>query len=97
MTTTRSSHGRDGPEAGDCDHGVRRDDAVNGGMIPVPEIQRSPALSDTFVGTRPADVPGFVVAQFAGAFAATPLFPVLVLALPQTTERVVIPRSQTVD
>jgi len=28
------------------------------------------AFSDTFTGIRPADVPGFVAAQFAGAMAA---------------------------
>jgi glycerol uptake facilitator-like aquaporin len=53
------------------------------------------ALSDTFAGIRPADVPGFVVAQFAGAFAATFLFRWLVPALPETAERVVVPRSET--
>jgi glycerol uptake facilitator-like aquaporin len=32
------------------------------------------AASDTFAGIRPADVPGFIVAQLAGAAAATILF-----------------------
>jgi glycerol uptake facilitator-like aquaporin len=29
------------------------------------------SVSDTFAGIRPADAPGFIVAQFGGAFAAT--------------------------
>jgi len=28
-------------------------------------------LTDTFAGTRPADAPGFIAAQLAGALAAT--------------------------
>ena len=52
------------------------------------------ALSDTFAGIRPADVPGFVLAQLAGAFVATFLFRWLVPALPQTAERVVVPRTE---
>jgi glycerol uptake facilitator-like aquaporin len=35
-----------------------------------PAITIARALSDTFAGIRPADVPGFVVAQLAGALAA---------------------------
>jgi len=31
-------------------------------------------LSDTFAGIRPADAPAFIVAQIAGAAAATALF-----------------------
>ena len=62
---------------------------------PVVTIAR--AFSDTFAGIRPADVPAFVVAQFAGAFAATLLFRWLVPALPETAERVVVPRSETLE
>jgi hypothetical protein len=29
------------------------------------------ALTNTFAGLRPADAPGFIVAQFTGAIAAT--------------------------
>jgi glycerol uptake facilitator-like aquaporin len=36
-----------------------------------PAITIARALSDTFAGIRPADVPGFVVAQLAGAALAT--------------------------
>ncbi|MCB9962816.1 MAG: aquaporin [Hyphomonas sp.] len=36
-----------------------------------PAITMARALSDTFAGVRPADVPGFVVGQIAGALLAT--------------------------
>ena len=36
-----------------------------------PAITVARALSDTFAGVRPADVPGFVLAQLAGALLAT--------------------------
>ena len=39
-----------------------------------PAVTFARAASDTFVGIRPADVPGFVVAQLLGAAAATALF-----------------------
>jgi len=39
-----------------------------------PAVTLARAASDTFAGIRPADVPGFVLAQVAGAFAATLLF-----------------------
>ena len=32
------------------------------------------AVTDTFSGIRPADAPGFIAAQLAGAGAATALF-----------------------
>ena len=35
-----------------------------------PAITIARALSDTFAGIRPADVPGFIVAQLAGALLA---------------------------
>ncbi len=60
-----------------------------------PAVTVARALSDTFAGIRPADVPGFVLAQLAGATAATLLFPWLVPALPATADRVVLPRSGT--
>jgi glycerol uptake facilitator-like aquaporin len=59
-----------------------------------PAVTFARALTDTFAGIRPDDVPGFVVAQFAGAMAATFLFRWLVPRLPETAERVVIPRSE---
>jgi glycerol uptake facilitator-like aquaporin len=54
-----------------------------------PAVTFARALSDTFAGIRPADVPGFVVAQFAGAMVATVLFRWLVPALPGPAEQVV--------
>jgi glycerol uptake facilitator-like aquaporin len=39
-----------------------------------PAVTLARALTDTFTGIRPADVPGFVVGQFAGAGAAVALF-----------------------
>jgi glycerol uptake facilitator-like aquaporin len=59
-----------------------------------PAVTFARALSDTFAGIRPADVPGFVVAQCIGAMAATFLFRWLVPALPESAERVVVPRSE---
>jgi glycerol uptake facilitator-like aquaporin len=39
-----------------------------------PAVTVARAMTNTFAGIRPADVAGFVAAQFAGAFAATMLF-----------------------
>ena len=39
-----------------------------------PAVTVARALSDTFAGIRPTDVPGFVLAQLAGGIAATVLF-----------------------
>jgi glycerol uptake facilitator-like aquaporin len=39
-----------------------------------PAVTLARAASNTFAGIRPADVPGFVVAQLLGAAAATGLF-----------------------
>ena len=38
-----------------------------------PAVTLARAATNTFAGIRPVDVPGFVVAQLAGAFAATGL------------------------
>lgn len=48
-----------------------------------PAVTLARTASDTFAGIRPADAPGFIVAQFAGAAAATILFRWLVPSLPQ--------------
>ena len=47
------------------------------------------AASDTFAGIRPADAPGFIVAQLLGATASTALFRWLVPSLPRYAERVI--------
>lgn len=39
-----------------------------------PAVTLARAATDTFAGIRPSDVAGFIVAQLAGALAATPLF-----------------------
>ncbi|HEY4104741.1 MAG TPA: MIP/aquaporin family protein [Polyangiaceae bacterium] len=54
-----------------------------------PAVTLARAASDTFAGIRPADAPGFVVAQLAGAAAATALFRWLVPNLPAVATRVV--------
>jgi glycerol uptake facilitator-like aquaporin len=59
-----------------------------------PAVTLARALTDTFAGIRPADVPGFIIAQLAGATVATLLFRWLVPALPHSAERVVMPHSE---
>jgi glycerol uptake facilitator-like aquaporin len=59
-----------------------------------PAVTVARALSDTFAGIRPLDVPGFVLAQFVGAMAATLLFRWLVPALPETATDAVKPQSE---
>jgi glycerol uptake facilitator-like aquaporin len=59
-----------------------------------PAVTLARGLTNTFAGIRPADIPGFVVAQILGATAATLLFRWLVPALPETAERIVVPRSE---
>jgi glycerol uptake facilitator-like aquaporin len=56
-----------------------------------PAVTLARAASDTFSGIRPVDVPAFVVAQCAGAAAATALFRWLVPNLPSVAQRVVEP------
>jgi glycerol uptake facilitator-like aquaporin len=60
-----------------------------------PAVTVARALTDTFAGIRPADVPGFILAQIAGAATATVLFRWLVPSLPRAADRVVVPRSET--
>ena len=58
-----------------------------------PAVTLARAASDTFAGIRPADVPGFIVAQLLGAMAATALFRWLVPALPSVAKDVVVPHA----
>lgn len=51
-----------------------------------PAVTIARALSDTFAGIRPMDVPPFVVAQFVGGIAATLLFRWLVPSLSSTAK-----------
>jgi glycerol uptake facilitator-like aquaporin len=54
-----------------------------------PAVTLARAASNTFAGIRPADAPGFIVAQLLGASASTALFRWLVPALPHYADRVV--------
>lgn len=53
-----------------------------------PAVTLARAATDTFAGIRPADAPGFIVAQLLGAAAATALFRWLVPTLPAYASRV---------
>src|SRR6478609_1066966 len=55
-----------------------------------PAVTLARSSSDTFAGIRPGDAPGFIVAQLAGAAAATILFRWLVPSLPRDAAAVVV-------
>jgi glycerol uptake facilitator-like aquaporin len=57
-----------------------------------PAVTIARSLSDTFAGIRPIDVPGFLGAQFLGAFAATLLFRWLVPNLQAGAKEIILPR-----
>jgi glycerol uptake facilitator-like aquaporin len=59
-----------------------------------PAVTLARSASDTFAGIRPADVPGFVVVQLAGAGAATLLFRWLAPSLPKDAAAVVVSHSE---
>ena len=58
-----------------------------------PAVTIARALSDTFAGIRPIDVPLFVTAQFVGGIAATLLFRWLVPSLPSAARDVLVPHT----
>ena len=58
-----------------------------------PAVTLARSASDTFAGIRPEDVPGFILAQLAGAGAATLLFRWLVPSLPDNAPSVVVSHS----
>ena len=58
-----------------------------------PAVTLARSASDTFAGIRPADVPGFVVAQLLGAAAATLLFRWLIPSLPEEAGEVIVPHG----
>ena len=60
-----------------------------------PAVTLARAASDTFAGIRPADAPGFIVAQLVGAAAATALFRWLVPALPHAAKDVLVPHGDS--
>jgi glycerol uptake facilitator-like aquaporin len=59
-----------------------------------PAVTLARALTNTFAGIRPVDVPGFLVGQTVGATAATVLFRWLVPALPAVAARGVVPHDR---
>ena len=59
-----------------------------------PAVTLARALTNTFAGIRPIDVPGFLLGQTVGAAAATALFHWLVPALPAVADRVVLPHDR---
>jgi glycerol uptake facilitator-like aquaporin len=62
-----------------------------------PAVTIARALSDTFAGIRPRDVPLFVVAQILGAIAATILFRWLVPGLRTKAKSVVFARNEEAE
>ena len=58
-----------------------------------PAVTPTRSLGDTFAGIRPGDVPGLILAELAGASAATMLFRWLAPALPEIAEAVVVPHD----
>ena len=58
-----------------------------------PAVTLARAASDTFAGIRPIDAPAFIVAQLAGAAAATALFRWLVPTLPSVARPNVLDRT----
>ncbi len=59
-----------------------------------PAVTLARAATDTFAGIRLVDVPGFVVAQLAGAASATLLFRWLIPSLPQEAPAVLVPHPE---
>lgn len=55
-----------------------------------PAVTIARALSDTFAGIRPTDVPLFIVAQLAGGIAATFMFRWLIPSLPSVAKDVLV-------
>jgi glycerol uptake facilitator-like aquaporin len=60
-----------------------------------PAVTLARAFTDTFAGIRPSDAPGFMAAQFLGAFAATALFRWLVPSLTSEAKEVVLSHTLT--
>ena len=58
-----------------------------------PAVTLARAFSNTFAGIRPADAPGFILAQLLGAATATFLFRRLAPALPESARAVIIPHD----
>ncbi|HEY1240831.1 MAG TPA: MIP/aquaporin family protein [Bryobacteraceae bacterium] len=59
-----------------------------------PAVTLARSFTGTFSGIRPIDMPGFIVAQLAGALTATLLFRWLVPSLPSRAPAVVVPHAE---
>jgi glycerol uptake facilitator-like aquaporin len=59
-----------------------------------PAVTLARSATDTFAGIRPADAPGFIIAQLLGAAAATLLFGWLLPPLRAIAPSVVVPHQQ---
>lgn len=59
-----------------------------------PAVTLARAATNTFAGIRPADVLGFLLAQFAGAFAATLLFKWLIPSIRQVAPEALVTHRQ---
>ncbi len=59
-----------------------------------PAVTLARAATNTFTGIRPADVPWFIVAQIAGALAATALFRWLTPSLPSEASAVLVQEAK---
>jgi glycerol uptake facilitator-like aquaporin len=62
-----------------------------------PSVTLARAASNTFAGIRPVDAPGFIVAQLAGAAAATLVFRWLVPSLARDARAVVVPHATSAE
>ncbi len=58
-----------------------------------PAVTLARSASDTFAGVRPADTPGFMLAQLLGAAAATALFRWLIPTLSNRATSVILPHT----
>lgn len=58
-----------------------------------PAVTLARAATNTFAGIRPVDAPLFILAQLAGAFAATLIFKWLIPSLPIKASSVVLPHD----
>ena len=58
-----------------------------------PAVTLARSFTNTFSGIRPADAPGFIAAQVAGAIAATSLWSWLMPPLPKAADDVVVSHS----
>jgi glycerol uptake facilitator-like aquaporin len=58
-----------------------------------PAVTLARSASDTFAGIRPDDAPAFIVAQLAGAFAATALLGWLAPSVQKNADSVIVPHG----